>query len=82
MIFKGHNGAITSLVVLHDGSLASSSLDKTIRIWDTKKLSTIKILTGHTNWVKIIAGIYLILKLWKFELYLTFTCRCKESHQC
>ena len=52
MIFKGHNGEITSLVVLHDGSLASSSLDKTIRIWDTKKFSTIKILTGHTNWVK------------------------------
>ena len=49
MIFKGHYGAITSLAVLHDGSLASSSLDKTIRIWDTYSKQCVKII-DHSGW--------------------------------
>ena len=38
--------------MLQDGSLASGSGDRTIRIWDIKTDQTTKTLTGHTNSVR------------------------------
>ena len=37
--------------MLQDGTLASGSFDKTIRLWDTKTGQSTKVLNGHTNWV-------------------------------
>jgi WD40 repeat protein len=47
----GHTSFVTHLTVLTNNSLASASLDETIRIWDIEKQITIKILIGHTNCV-------------------------------
>jgi WD40 repeat protein len=33
-LFKGHSGAVPCLAVLPDGTLASGSLDRTIRVWN------------------------------------------------
>jgi WD40 repeat protein len=48
-INNGHTGLVYSLTVLQDGTLASGSEDKTIRLW--KKDQSTKVLNGHTNWV-------------------------------
>jgi WD40 repeat protein len=47
----GHTEGVSSLVLLPDGSLASGSYDKIIRIWETFKGEIIKVLNGHTDWV-------------------------------
>jgi WD40 repeat protein len=47
----GHTSFVTHLTILSNNSLASASLDKTIRIWDIEKQLTIKILIGHNNYV-------------------------------
>ena len=44
-----------SLVGLHDGSLASGSHDKTIKIWNVNTGITTKILTGHIDRVVSLA---------------------------
>jgi WD40 repeat protein len=51
----GHTNSVLSLAVLPDGSLASGSGDKTIKIWDTIKGIEIKTLTGHTSEVLSLA---------------------------
>ncbi len=51
----GHTDRVRSLAVLPDGSLASCSDDKTIKIWDTIKGIEIKTLTGHTDRVRSLA---------------------------
>jgi WD40 repeat protein len=40
---------VHSLAVLQNGYLASSSQDKTIKIWNADTGSLIRTLTGHTN---------------------------------
>ncbi len=45
---EGHMAGVRSLVVLPDGSLASGSFDKTIRIWDSNTGEELKKLEGHT----------------------------------
>jgi len=47
----GHTDFVRALSVLPDGSLASGSEDKTIKIWDVRNGQTIKTLTGHTSYV-------------------------------
>lgn len=47
----GHTSFVTHLTILSNNSLASASLDKTMRIWDIEKQLTIKILIGHNNYV-------------------------------
>ena len=51
----GHTSDVLSFAVLPDGSLASGSWDKTIKIWDTIKGIEIKSLTGHTSEVLSLA---------------------------
>jgi WD40 repeat protein len=46
---KGHSDAVSCLIMLSDGSLASGSRDSTIKIWDLNKKLTIKTLNGHTG---------------------------------
>ena len=63
-----------SLVVLPDGSLASGSFDKTIRVWDVSKGITLKTLTGHRSDVYSLVvlpdgslasgGIYGTIRVW------------------
>jgi len=44
----GHTDYVRSLVVLPSGLLASSSADRTIRIWNTESGLRVHTLTGHT----------------------------------
>jgi WD40 repeat protein len=48
---KGHGSYVWDLVQMSDKILASSSGDKTVRIWDLSKNTCNFILTGHTDWV-------------------------------
>jgi len=41
-VLEGHQGSISKLIELSDGTLLSSSIDKTIRLWDTQ--------TGECLW--------------------------------
>jgi WD40 repeat protein len=43
------------LAVLSDNTLASGSVDKTIRIWDTVNGILLKILNGHTDYIHALA---------------------------
>jgi len=54
-VLNGHSDWVRSLAVLQDGSLASGSYDKTIRIWDTKTGQSTKVLIGHSNYVLSLA---------------------------
>jgi WD40 repeat protein/serine/threonine protein kinase len=52
----GHNDVVTSIAFSPDGKhVATSSLDKTIRIWDTAGGTTQRTLSGHTMWVFAVA---------------------------
>jgi WD40 repeat protein len=54
--FKGHTSGITALAISPDGeTIASSSYDKTIKLWHLKTGTLIKTLTGHHSWVRAIA---------------------------
>ena len=52
---KGHTDYVLSLVALPDSTLASSSSDYTIKIWDTLNGKLLKTLTGHTGSVTSLA---------------------------
>lgn len=59
---KGHSWSVLSLLLLHDGKLASASTDKTIKIWDisanSQRMNTpICTLKGHTE------SVYSIIQL-------------------
>ena len=45
----GHSNYVMSLVQLSDGKIASSSEDKTIKLWDLKTNLCTATLTGHTG---------------------------------
>lgn len=48
----GHTRVAYALQPLPDGTLASGSDDKTIRVWDVTAGQCLRVLTGHTNWVR------------------------------
>jgi len=50
-----HTSKLTSLVALPNNIFASSSEDKTIRIWDQNSYECIYVLNDHTDWVKSLA---------------------------
>lgn len=53
---SGHRGAITQVVYSPDGLwLASSSADKTVRLWQVKSGRESRVLTGHTGMVVSVA---------------------------
>ncbi|CAE6531472.1 unnamed protein product, partial [Rhizoctonia solani] len=53
IVHKGHTFPVTSVAFSPDGnSVASCSLDETIRTWDAHRPSPIgEPLTGHSKWV-------------------------------
>lgn len=54
---KGHKDSIMALTFLGDGELlASASLDKTIKVWDTTNEKEIATLTGHNAGVASLAS--------------------------
>uniref|UniRef100_A0A183CPF3 WD_REPEATS_REGION domain-containing protein n=1 Tax=Globodera pallida TaxID=36090 RepID=A0A183CPF3_GLOPA len=61
--FRGHSGEITDLSVSYENTLlASSSVDKTIRVWCLRKGTALRIFKGHTGtinslqWVPLLDG--------------------------
>lgn len=52
---KGHQGTVTSLTWTHGSVLASSSHDRTVRIWDTRAQACRAVLKGHAGWVSDVA---------------------------
>lgn len=54
---SGHTGYISSLAVLNDGTLASASGDKTVKLWNTTSYTLIRTLSGHTSEIKCIVAL-------------------------
>src|SRR5687768_1587380 len=55
-VLLGHDGSVTDLAYIPNGSmLASTSHDKTIKIWDPQAGNEIRTLTGHTDGVRAVA---------------------------
>jgi WD40 repeat protein len=52
---EGHSRPISALAVLPDGKLASSSWDKTVRVWDVASGACLLTLAGHTSYVLALA---------------------------
>lgn len=49
---EGHNGLVCAVAVTSNGDrIASGSRDTSIKIWDTKSMSEVCTLCGHTDWV-------------------------------
>ena len=76
VILEGHKNSITCLETIDENHFASGSLDKTIRIWDSKQFVCLKILTGHPYGVfslknltlnKLASGSYGEIKIWDIE---------------
>ncbi|CAB3243021.1 unnamed protein product [Arctia plantaginis] len=56
---KGHQAAVWSVIELCDGTYATASADKTIKLWKKEDGSLISTLTGHTDCVRgiVVAGL-------------------------
>ena len=54
-ILKGHKGGVSGLVVLADALFASSSADKTLKIWDALAQEVVATLEGHDDYVYSLA---------------------------
>jgi len=53
---EGHNNSVRSVAFSHDSArLASASLDKTVKIWDTSCGECLQTLEGHSGWVFSVA---------------------------
>ena len=47
--FRGHTNYITDLVEIDNQNIASSSKDRSIKVWDTSKGACLFTLEGHTR---------------------------------
>jgi len=56
MTLQGHMGRVTCVTVLEDGTAASGSDDKIIRLWDLDTSETLKSLRGHRDSIRSLAG--------------------------
>ncbi|KAG1139994.1 hypothetical protein G6F37_005644 [Rhizopus arrhizus] len=58
MLFKGHQGPVTSVVTGKDNTIWTGSWDKTIKKWDATTGECLATLEGHTDFIKtiILAG--------------------------
>jgi WD40 repeat protein len=54
---EGHDDSVTALCLLPDGTLASGSLDQSIRIWDLGSYMEVSCLRGHADVVTAICGL-------------------------
>jgi WD40 repeat protein len=55
-ILKGHENAVTSIAVSPNGRLiASSSIDRTVRLWDARSGNAARVLRGHAGEVYAVA---------------------------
>ena len=54
---RGHRKKITSINFSPDGSLiATSSLDRTVRLWDARSADAVKcLMCGHRDWIRTVA---------------------------
>jgi WD40 repeat protein len=53
---EGHDDGVTTVAFASDGkTVASGSLDKTVRLWDAAIGGSIRTLVGHNNWVSAVA---------------------------
>ncbi|RAL42846.1 hypothetical protein DM860_009353 [Cuscuta australis] len=48
-IFSGHKKAVSYVKFLSNHELASASTDSTLRLWDVKENSDVRVFRGHTN---------------------------------
>jgi len=69
-----HTDPVLALCVLHDGTLASGSADKTIKLWDPINNQLIRTLAGHKTRVfalvelpdgRLAASTYRKIIIWK-----------------
>ena len=55
-LLRGHNGEVLDLAFSRDGlHLVSGGVDRTVRLWDTKKRRQLKVLEGHRDPVWAVA---------------------------
>ena len=59
---KGHKCTVRALVLLKNGDLASGSVDRTIKIWNTKEGTVKRTLTGHDGSVWSLLN--LLMMIW------------------
>lgn len=52
---RGHSDSVMTMAFVSDSILASGSMDKTIRVWDTHTHSVVQTLEGHTSGVIALA---------------------------
>ena len=54
--FDGHTDPVMRIAISPDGrQLASTSMDKTVRLWDIETGETLQTLSDHTDWVLAVA---------------------------
>ncbi|MFC8126025.1 hypothetical protein [Streptomyces sp. NPDC057302] len=51
----GHDDAVSEVAFGPDGTLASVSRDRTVRLWDTRRRARPAALTGHRTWLRAVA---------------------------
>jgi WD40 repeat protein len=49
MGFAGHTGYVTNVVIVEDARAVSSSLDRTVRLWDLASGAMLAIFTGESE---------------------------------
>ena len=53
--YTGHTSVVSSVAVMSNGTIVSSSYDKTVKIWSREARACLHTLKGHTDWVNGVA---------------------------